>query len=73
MILDDFNDPKILESSIYDHAYFVTSKSKESALMRNSIYLLYPDDQEMLIEQSIPDNVTALKKNIRLKMNKKLD
>ena len=43
VILNDFENPKILESSIYDHAYFVISKSK-STLLEGNVYLLYPDD-----------------------------
>lgn len=72
VILDDFKDESIINSEVANNAYFVTSTLK-TTLLDDSVYLLYPEDEELLYEQKIMDNVQGLAKQMRLKMNKKLD
>lgn len=72
VVLDNFNDKEVIESDISKYAYFVTG-SGENALVKGNIYLAYPDDEQMLLEMSIPESTIGLARTLKLKMNKKLD
>lgn len=72
VVVNNFEDEQVINSEIASNGFFVTSTLR-STLVDDNIYLLYPEDEQLLFEQKIPDNVAGLAKQMRLRMNKKLD